>query len=130
MAAVNVEPDGLFAQELVKRMNELGVTIRDLAEKTEITYESIRKLAHGVAFPSNFVLKEICKILSMDYEHAKKLVVEDRIIKKYGSVASVLAGKNPELDEIERFWAHLTDSQKKDIVAMVQVMANRNLQGK
>jgi len=130
MAAVDVDPKGRFSQEMVKKMNEMGLTIRDVAEKSEATYEHIRRLAHGAVFPSSLMLKEICAILGINPELAKKLATADKIEQKYGSVANVLAGQNPELIEIEKSWVSLQENQKQDIIAMVQALARKNRNSK
>jgi len=129
MAVVDVEPKGEFAQELVKLMNEHGLTIREVAEKADVTYESVRRLVHGIAFPSNMMLKTLCPIVGMEYNRAKQLATADKIVQKYGSVAHVLAGKNPELAEIERAWPTLEEGQKQDVIATVLAMARRNRNG-
>ena len=42
--AVELNPEGRLATALVQRMNQLDLTIRQLAERTGLTYEHIRKL--------------------------------------------------------------------------------------
>src|ERR1051325_2733563 len=110
--AVEFQPDGRFAQAMVEGMNARDLTIRELAEHTGMTYEHIRKLAKGMAYPSKLALREVCRVLDLDVRRMDMLAVADRLEKKYGGIPHELAGHHPELSLLARWWDALTEEQK------------------
>jgi ribosome-binding protein aMBF1 (putative translation factor) len=121
------EPVTTLVSEIVSEaMEKQKVEIRDLAEKLGVTYETVRGIVRGLVVPSKFVLKPIADALGLDDEELGKAAVADRIRKKYGTVPLVIAGKNPELEPIERVWQHLTNEHKQDLVGMAQMYAKRD----
>jgi len=41
-----------------------------------------------------------------------------------------LAGKNPEMEPLERVWKHLSDEHKADLIAQAQAWATRDREAK
>ncbi|HZR31309.1 MAG TPA: hypothetical protein VFA76_05600 [Terriglobales bacterium] len=126
--AVDLKPQGRLAQALVTRMNELDVTIRQLSERTSLTYEHIRKLAKGAAYPSKLALREVCRVLSLDAAKMDTLATADRIEKKYGGIPHALAGKHPELSLLAPWWDRLTEQQKQIFRIQIRSVAEVNEQ--
>ncbi len=124
--AVEIQPEGRFAQALAGRMNERDLSVRHLAERTGLTYEHIRKLVKGAAFPSKLALREICRVLDLAFEDMQPLVVADRIEKKYGGIPHALAGKHPELSLLARWWDLLTAEQKDMFRIQIRSVAESN----
>jgi transcriptional regulator with XRE-family HTH domain len=108
------------------RMEDRGLSIRDLAAKLDITYEHVRRITRGEGVPSKFVLKAVCEALGLNFKEAEKLATADRIQKKYGDVPLELAGKEPELEPLERVWSELSEEQKRNILSMAQAWARSN----
>jgi transcriptional regulator with XRE-family HTH domain len=108
------------------KMEEKGLSIRDLAVSLDTAYEHMRRIVKGEGVPSKFLLKSICQELGINYKEAERLVTSDQIEKKYGKIPMEISGKNPEIEPIERVWTHLTNDQKNDIITMVQGWARRN----
>jgi len=102
--AVDLNPQGRLARALVERMNQLDLTIRQLAHHTGLTYEHIRKLAKGEAHPSRLALQELCRVLQLQPQEMENLAVADRIEKKYGGIPHALAGHHPELALLAAGW--------------------------
>jgi len=124
--AVELQPEGRFAAALVQRMNQMDLTIRRLAERTAMTYEHIRKLAKGAAYPSRLALRQICRVLDLQPEEMERLAVADRIEKKYGGIPHALAGKHPELSLLARWWDLLTEEQKTSFRIQIKSVAEAN----
>jgi transcriptional regulator with XRE-family HTH domain len=124
--AVEIQPEGRFAQALADRMNERDVPVRQLAERTGLTYEHLRKLVKGDAFPSKLALREICRVLDLVFDEIHPLVVADRIEKKYGGIPHALAGKHPELSLLARSWDLLTAEQKDMFRIQIKSVAESN----
>jgi transcriptional regulator with XRE-family HTH domain len=126
--AVDLHPHGRLARALVERMNQLDLTIRQLAERTGLTYEHIRKLAKGEAHPSRLALQEVCRVLQLDGAHMESLAVADRIEKKYGGIPHALAGQHPELSLLAPWWDMLTAEQKDFFRIEIRGVAEANRQ--
>ena len=125
-AAVELEPEGRFARALVERMNRLDLTIRQLAERSGLTYEHVRKLAKGEAFPSRLALRQLCALLDLEHAEMERLAVADRIEKKYGGIPHALAGKHPELSLLAPWWDRLTAEQKTSFRIQIKSVAENN----
>lgn len=124
--AVEIEPTGRFGTGLRSAMDAKGVSAKELAERVRITYEHVRKLIRGDAYPSKALLTLICQTLDWDLDRATQLAHTDKIERKFGGVPALLAGKNPELRDIERHWEYLTTEQKETVTLLVAALADRN----
>ena len=114
------------AERLTKRMKELNLSIRELAEKVGATYEHVRSLVRGNAIPSKPMVQTLAKALRMDQVELERLATADRIRVKYGKIPLELAGKNPELEPLERVWPHLSKEHKADLIAQAEAWARRD----
>lgn len=126
--AVDLNPQGRLARALVERMNQLDLTIRQLAQRTGLTYEHIRKLAKGEAYPSRLALQELCRVLQLEPSRMETLAVADRIEKKYGGIPHALAGRHPELSLLAPWWDMLTQEQKDFFRIEIRSVAEANRQ--
>jgi transcriptional regulator with XRE-family HTH domain len=116
-----------FSSEFIKQaLLDKGMSIKDLSEKLELSYEHTRRLTNGLTIPSKFVLRALCSILDLNEQDMEKLVTVDKIRKRYGSIPAEIAGKKPGLEPIERVWDRLTPDQQGDAVAMIVGWARRN----
>jgi len=126
--AVDFNPQGRLARALVERMNQVDLTIRQLAQRTGLTYEHIRKLAKGEAHPSRLALQELCRVLQLELARMETLAVADRIEKKYGGIPHELAGHHPELSLLAPWWDMLTQEQKDFFRIEIRGVAESNRQ--
>ena len=124
--AVELQPQGRLARALVERMNQLDLTIRQLAQRSGLTYEHIRKLAKGEAHPSRLALQELCRLLQLDRSRMESLAIADRIEKKYGGIPHALAGNHPELSLLAPWWDMLTPEQKELFRIEIRSVAEAN----
>jgi transcriptional regulator with XRE-family HTH domain len=122
-------PDGTRTGEVLReQMEAKNISIKDLADKIETTYEHTRSIIRGNVVPSKHMLPLFAKVLGLNIKELEKLAVADKIRRKYGKIPLELSGKNPELEPIERAWEKLSESHKQDIIAMVQTYARRDAQ--
>jgi transcriptional regulator with XRE-family HTH domain len=117
---------GRLARALGARMSELGLTLRQVAERTGLTYEHIRKLVKGEAYPSKLALREVCRVLDLDIATMETLAVADRVESKYGGIPHALAGKHPELSLLAPWWDLLTPEQKDSFRVQIRSVAEAN----
>jgi transcriptional regulator with XRE-family HTH domain len=113
-----------MSEIITRAMDAKGISIRGLAERIDIAYEASRRIVRGSP-PSKPVLRLLCKELDLDFATMQEMSMKTQLRRKYGDVPLKLAGRNPELEPIEKAWAFLTADQKKDATAMIQAWANR-----
>jgi transcriptional regulator with XRE-family HTH domain len=124
--AVDATPESRLARALVERMNELDLTVKQVAERTALSYEHIRKLVKGLAYPSRLALRELCRVLSLDLKNMETLLVADHVEEKYGGIPHALAGKHPELSLLAQSWDLLTPEQKDSFRIQIKSVAEAN----
>ena len=111
---------------LTERMKEMNLSIRDLANQVGTSYEHVRNIVKGNIVPSRLMVGQLAKALDMDREKLEKIATADRIRVKFGTIPLELAGKNPELEPLERVWNHLSQDHKADLIAQAQAWAQRD----
>lgn len=128
-AAGTKHVDGQFARAVRAALTQRGWSILKLSEELDVTYEHVRKIVHGIAFPSRHMLQEMGRILGLDSGQMQKYIVADKIERKFGSIPLELAGKNPRFVRLERLLPSLTDEQFSSLMAIAEDMFKRNLSG-
>jgi hypothetical protein len=68
----------------------------------------------------------LAEALKIKKEEMKRVITADRIRVKFGTIPLELAGKNPELEPLERVWNELSQDHKADLIAQTQAWANRD----
>lgn len=111
---------------LNEHLQKLKLSIADLAEKLGTSYEHVRGMVNGNTLPSKLMVKALAEALKMKHEELDRIVTADRIRVKFGTIPLELAGKNPELEPLERIWNHLSTDHKADLVAQAQAWAKRD----
>jgi hypothetical protein len=115
-----------FAKALEEGLEAKGADIATLARELGTSYEYARQLVRGYTLPGKLLLKNICTVLDLDQEEMRKLVLGDKISKKYGGIPPELTGKDPRFLEIERLLPQLTEEQFDFILGAVDGIARRN----
>ena len=123
---VNTHSAGRLARALAERMNEMDLSIKDVASSSGLTYEHVRKLVKGEAYPSRLALRELCRVLTLDHPQMDELAIADRLEKKYGGIPHALAGRHPELSLLAQWWDMLTDEQKDSFRIQIRSVAESN----
>jgi transcriptional regulator with XRE-family HTH domain len=119
-------PQAPLAELIAGKMGEIGVSINDLAGALEISYEHARRVVRGECLPSKHLLASVCEALEIDLGQAERIASLYQMHAKYGNLVAESAGKNSELEPIERVWDLLTPEQQQDAIAMIQAWASRN----
>lgn len=121
-----VEVESKLAILLLGRMEELGFSIRDVSQMVGISYEYMRKCVHGGVIPSKFVLKEFSRALNIENDVLTEAAATDALRSRFGTLPQSVFGKDPSLEPVERLWGNLTDEQKDQFVAEMQVQVRKN----
>jgi transcriptional regulator with XRE-family HTH domain len=120
MAKISMPAEGRFGQMFVAAVNKKGVSLRDVAAKFDYSYEQMRKLVQGRSWPSEELLRSLCKYLGMDYDVALTAANGDRMEKHYGTEEAYKAlGKDPRLADIEPYLPRLDPQEWKMFVSQI-----------
>jgi transcriptional regulator with XRE-family HTH domain len=120
--ALEIEPSGQFGNALAAALRDRGVGLRELAVKTEGTYEHMRKLVKGLAYPSTYLLKEIAKVLHFDVEEMERLIHRDKMQAQFGSTLNSMLKRHPRMSEYDTLIPLLTDEQNDAILAQIRAV--------
>jgi transcriptional regulator with XRE-family HTH domain len=123
---VGISPTAKFGQEMVARMDALHLSVRELARRAQTSYEHIRKIIHGSAFPSKYLLRSLCDLLRLDLPEMERMLVAERIKRKYGVVTEEPARNDSGLQTLEDRWRLLTPAQQADVLATLEDLVRRN----
>jgi transcriptional regulator with XRE-family HTH domain len=111
---------------LAGRMRDLKLSLRDVSTKVGTSYEHVRNIVRGNAVPSDAMAEALAEALKIKKEELRRVITADRIRVKFGTIPLELAGKNPELEPLERVWNHLSQDHKADLIAQAQAWAKRD----
>jgi hypothetical protein len=119
-------PTNMLSEFIAAGLAAKSFGINDLAKRVEISYEHARRAVRGESVPAKSALKEICRVLDLDYDRASRLADGAHLRSKYGMLPEELVTRPKGLEPIERVWQKLTINQKDDLVMMAQQWARRN----
>jgi transcriptional regulator with XRE-family HTH domain len=126
MAPKLLLPPNQTAGMLAERMRGLNLSIRDVAGKVGTSYEHVRSVVAGNALPSDIMALALAGALKIKKEELERVLTADRIRKKFGTIPLEIAGKNPELEPLERVWKYLSQDHKADLIAQAKAWAIRD----
>jgi transcriptional regulator with XRE-family HTH domain len=120
MAKISMAAHGRFGQLFIAAVNRKGVSLRDVAARFDYSYEQMRRLVMGTSWPSEELLRGLCKYLDMDYDETVTAANADRMEKRYGVEGTAAAlGKNPRLSDIEPLLSQLDENEWRMFVAQI-----------
>jgi transcriptional regulator with XRE-family HTH domain len=99
-------------------MKAKGLSVHELANATDVGYESMRGTVTGDRPPSKLRLREICRVLGLDFESIHEMWITEQMNRKFGRVS---AGRknDSELQSIEEAWPLLLPEEKEHIGLLV-----------
>ena len=115
----------LTSERVLKRMEDLDLSIRDFALRIGVSYEHARGIVRGKT-PSKRILKKLCEALNLPLKEMERITTADKIREKYGTIPLELSAKNPELEPIERIWNLLSKQHKSDLIAIARAYAQQD----
>jgi hypothetical protein len=98
---------------------------RQLSAELGQAYDHVRKVYNGDVFPGPNTLRTLCDYLSLDYDEMDKLVKSDRAMDRGWETA--VTNKDKTLLKIGRFWEHLTENDKEELLTLATMKANLNI---
>ena len=101
------------------------MSVHELKDATAVCYERARTAVTGDSPPGKHLLRDICRVLQLDFAAANEMLITEEMRRKYGRVPARLAGRNPELEPVEELWQFLTPEEKEHITWLVHRYAER-----
>ena len=119
-----IKPKTALSLRIHTRMKELPLSSRQLADAVEVHYETMRYILKGDRPPPKRLLRDICRVLTLDFEAMNDILTMELIKRQFGSVPA-LRKNDPELQSIEGAWPLLLPEEKEHIVLLVEKYAQR-----
>jgi transcriptional regulator with XRE-family HTH domain len=91
------------------------LTFRELGRRIGVSYEHIRRIAHGEVTFGRSVNDAICKELGLSTDHMWALAQREKLLKRFGEageVATLLA-----------CWEGLNDGQRQALISVARAMS-------
>ena len=119
-------PKTEFAAKLNQVMTEQGLTIDDIREITQSTYETARRFVRGISSPSQPVAKLVAQHFKWDLKEVQGMIIRDRERVKHGDLLDVAHSVDPDITKVTRSWPLLTKAQKKVVLETIAGFISRN----
>lgn len=126
MQGIALEASGRFGTAFLEALEHNKMNVRDLAAAIDGSYEHLRKLLKGLAYPSGYLLKDICKVLKLDFNEMENLVTQDKLEAKFGSSLHAVMGTDPNLSPFAELIPHLTQEQRESFLAQMKAVMRQN----
>jgi transcriptional regulator with XRE-family HTH domain len=124
--AITYERLGFFNARLEQRMNESGLSVRELATKAGSSYEHIRKLIMGHSLPSDSMVEKLSSALHLSKKEMTRRVVKDKMIFRFGDAAWQAAGIDPRAAPCYILFPLLTHSEREFLLVQIRAVAAVN----
>lgn len=123
-----ISPKTELSRFIYDGMKHKGFSVQALADATYVGYERARTAVTGDKPPSQRLLRDICRVLQLDFKIANDMLVAERVKQKYGLLPSARATADPELRSIEALWPELTPQEKEHVAWLVGRYAEKKSQ--
>lgn len=117
--APEIKPRTPLSLMVYTRMKERGLSVHDLADATDVVYETMRGTVKGDKPPSKRRLREICRVLNLDFEVANEMLITEQMKRKYGRLPASSTSRDPELRSLEEMWQLLSPEEKEHVTWLV-----------
>ncbi len=105
-------------------MRKVPLSSKQLAAEVDVVYETIRGILKGDRPPSKLLLREICRVLALDFEAMDEMLVTEQMKRKFGRVTTTRKN-DPALQSIEAAWPLLLPEEKEHIILLVEKYVER-----
>lgn len=118
-------PKTEIATMLQREMSRLDLSIDDIRDITQSTYETTRRFVRGMTVPTMQTLKLLSDKFGWDFQELKAMRLRDSERVKHGDLLDVAHGLNPDLQRISMLWSLLTETQRKIVIETVASFAKK-----
>jgi|SRR5579863_7655305 len=107
------------SQRMRERMEERGISVRELSSFIQCSYENTRHIVHGRRRIPEPVARLICEYLEIQPEEFDRLQNLDQSRLQAASL-------NHSFTPMERFWAYLSEEHRQDLVCLARRWAGQD----
>ena|ERR1700676_3632852 len=125
MSKIEIEPSGRFAKALKAAVESADLSLADLAQRVDSTYEHMRKLVAGRAYPSTHLLRVLAQVLKADRQAWLQMIEADKLHKRYKTLPAQLK-ISPELEPFEAIIPLLSPHSRETLLAMAKTMLRQD----
>jgi transcriptional regulator with XRE-family HTH domain len=129
MSKIGMTPKGRFGNMFAEAIQKKGMSLRDLAVKTDYTYEQMRKLYLGTSTPSQQLVKDLSKILGMNVLQAQQAATQDRVERRFGKQGFKALERDPRLKELDDVATVLSDLDLQTVITVARSLVKARKKG-
>jgi transcriptional regulator with XRE-family HTH domain len=118
---IKVESKGRFAAALKGAVEKSGMSLADLAQKLDLSYEHVRKLVAGLAYPSMSLLQILASTLGADRDKLEQLIETDKFHRDYKYLPKSMK-QSPELEPFEPIIPKLSPVGREMLLQMAKTL--------
>ena len=122
---IEIEAKGRFATALKNATEKAGLSLAELGQRVDSTYEHMRKLVAGRAFPSPNLLRSLTHELKADRQEWLEMIDADRLYKKFKTLPKQLQ-ISPELEPFAAVIPLLSAHSRETLLAMAKTMLRQD----
>jgi DNA-binding XRE family transcriptional regulator len=116
---VEIKPTTPLSLAIYTRMKDASLSSKQLANGVDVHYETMRGILKGDRPPTKRLLRDICRVLTMDFEDMNEMLITEQMKRKFGRVPAPRKN-DPELRSIEEAWPSLLPDEKEHIILLVE----------
>jgi transcriptional regulator with XRE-family HTH domain len=121
MARIEIEPSGRFGTALKSAIEASDMALAEVAEKSDTSYEHLRKLISGKAYPSVHLLRILATMFKTDRDEWAELVESDKLHKKFKHLPKFL-NHSPDLEPLQPLFPRLSKHNQEMVIQMVRTL--------
>ena len=110
-----------FAPALSQAIKRRGITLTELAQSVDSSYEHMRRLSCGHAYPSRRLLRSIAENLGQDFDSLEMLVEWDKIHDDYRCIPKFLQCRE-EMKPLGNLLPRLSPMGQEIVFAAAKIM--------
>lgn len=127
MSNIDIETNGRFSAALKAAVERADLSLVELAQKTDSSYEHCRKLIAGKAHPSIHLLRVLANVLKADKEEWAELVEADKLHAKYKNLPKFL-GNSPTMEPFQPIIPQLTPNNRDLLLQTARTLLKQQRQ--
>ena len=121
---IDIETSGRFGSALKEAVENKGISLSTLAMRVNATYEHMRKLVAGRAYPSVHLLQALATELGVSRTKFEELSEADKLHKKYRHLPKFL-DIAPELEPFQPIIPKLSKEGQQTLLAMARTLLHQ-----
>lgn len=118
---IDINSTGRFGNALKGAVEASGMSLTQLAQKVDSTYEHMRKLVAGRAYPSVHLLRALANTLHADREKWSELIEADKLFRRYKNLPKFL-NVSSTLEPFQAIVPRLSEANREVLLEMAKTL--------